>query len=316
MRVHRSVPARFPGRPVVAIGMFDGVHRGHAVILRDAVTRARASGRPSVVLTFDRHPLASLAPHIAPHCLMTGGQRLTALAACGVDEAVVVRFTRAFSLIPPADFVRKVLVRRMGASHVTVGYDFRFGRGGRGNAALLREMGARLGFGVTVVPPVLEKGEPISSTRIRRLVSMGRVGTATRLLGRPFSVAGRVVRGRGLGRKLGFPTINVRPANELIPPPGVYTARFGPRGLPAVVNLGFRPTVEYRPRPPLLEVHLLGRVPRPIPACPETGLLGFMRPELKFRSINALRARIAADVAAARAAFRKPTTLTGKRRGR
>jgi len=316
VRVHRAVPARFRGSPVVAIGMFDGVHRGHAAILGDAVARARASGRRSVVFTFDRHPLASLAPHIAPHCLMTGAQRLAALAACGVDEAVVVRFTRAFSLITPADFVRRILVQRMGASHVTVGYDFRFGRGGKGDAELLSVMGARLGFGVTVVPPVLEKGEPISSTRIRRLVSMGRVRGAARLLGRPFAVAGRTVRGRGLGRKLGFPTINVRPANELIPPPGVYRARFGPRGLPAVANLGFRPTVERRARPPLLEVHLLGRVPRQVPGRPETLLLDFVRPERRFRSFDALRARIAVDVAAARAAFGRSATLTGKRRGR
>jgi len=316
VRVLRRIPGRFRGKPVVVIGMFDGVHRGHEAIL-SAAAKHRGAGKQVLVLTFDRHPLTTLAPHIAPHCLTTEAQRLAAIAGRGhVDLAVVVRFTRAFSLMTPAEFVKTVLVRRLGASHVTVGYDFRFGRGGKGDADLLRAMGAKLGFGVTVVPPVLEKGEPISSTRIRRLVSMGRVGAAARLLGRAFAVEGRTVRGRGLGRKLGFPTINVHPANELLPPPGAYVAVFGPDCLPAVANIGFRPTVERRARPPLLEVHLLGKVPRRVPPRPETRLLDFLRPEKRFRSLDALRAQIAADTALARASFGRARHLTRKRPGR
>jgi riboflavin kinase/FMN adenylyltransferase len=243
-------------------------------------------------------------------------QRLRAIAACGADRAVVIRFTRAFSLTRPSDFVGSILVRRLGASHVTVGYDFRFGRDGRGDAQFLLESGKRLGFGVTIIPPVMHKGEPISSTRIRRLVSMGRVASATRLLGRPFAIEGRTTKGRGLGTRLGFPTINILPANELLPPPGVYVARFGPGRLPGVANIGFRPTVEHRARPPLLEVHLLGSVPRRIPPRVETGLLGFIRPERRFRSLDALKTRISCDVRLARASLGLPRHLTRKRPGR
>ncbi len=301
-------------RPVAAtIGVFDGVHRGHAAILATLRGRARAIRGRAIAVTFDRHPLITLAPAAAPRALMTLAQRSAALRRAGAARVVVLPFTRALAGLPPDTFVRRVLVGRLRITELVVGYDFHFGRGGRGDADLLTALGARLGFRVSVVPPVLDRGEPVSSTRIRRLIGLGRMPEAARLLGRPFALEGVRIHGRRLARRLGFPTINLRPRDGALPPFGVYVVRLA--GRPGVANLGVRPTVERGPVGPVLEVHVLGRsVPRiPAGARPAVDLLRFLRPERKFPSLAALRGAIARDVAAAR---RHPWRLTtAPRRG-
>ncbi len=287
-------------RVAASIGVFDGVHRGHAAILGTPRRVARTRGGRAVAVTFDRHPLATLAPAAAPRALMTLAQRVGALRAAGAGRVVVLPFTRALARLEPAAFVRRILVGRLRIADLVVGYDFHFGRGGRGDAALLIALGARLGFRVAVVPPVLDRGEPVSSTRIRRLVGLGRMPDAARLLGRPFALEGVRVHGRRLARRLGFPTINLVPRDGALPPYGVYAVRLA--GRPGVANLGLRPTVVRAAPGPLLEVHVLGRrVPRvPAGARIAVELLRFMRPERKFAGLAPLRRAIARDAAAAR----------------
>jgi riboflavin kinase/FMN adenylyltransferase len=313
--VVRTFPPRLPGsRPwAAAIGVFDGVHRGHAAILAETLRRARAIGGRAAVVTFDRHPLATLAPHVAPRCLMTLDQRLARFAALGFGAAVVLPFNcRVASMTAPA-FVRRVLAGRLHAAEIVVGWDFHFGLGGTGDGALLTEMGDCLGFRATVMAPVLDRGEPVSSTRIRKLVALGRVAEAARLLGRPLAIEGPVVRGRRLARRLGFPTINIRPTNELLPRFGVYVVRLisgRGRSIPGVANLGLRPTVKPATRAPLLEVHgLVAPPPAPPGRRCSVEFLAFLRPERAFPDLEALTAAIRKDTEAAR------HHLTAGRRG-
>ncbi len=307
MRVWRGLPpARGAprGRVVATIGVFDGVHRGHQAILRETLAAARATGALPLVITFDRHPLATLAPRLAPRSLMTLDQRLAGMAALGFPAACVLRFDRRLAALPAEAFVRRALTGRLHLAHLIVGYDFHFGRGGRGDAVLLAKLGSRLGFGVAVVPPVLAAGEPISSTRIRRLVALGAMPAAARLLGRPLALTGLHRPGRRLARRLGFPTINLQPENELLPPFGVYAVAVGDAARPAVANLGVRPTVDRRRRLPLLEVHTLGTPPASRPGRRhQVALIRFLRPERKFQSLSALARQITRDVAAARRAL-------------
>jgi len=301
---HRSTPG------AVTIGVFDGVHRGHLAILGVTLERARRRRGPAVVITFDRHPLATLAPGAAPRCLMTLAQRLDRFKALGFGTTIVLPFTRALARRSAPDFVRTVLAGRLHVADVVVGYDFHFGHRGKGDGALLARLGRTLGFAVTVVPPTLDRGEPISSTRIRHLIRLGRVTDAARLLGGPVVVTGTRIHGRRLGRKLGFPTINFRPCNELLPPHGIYAARLQPGGaarsgpsrtVPAVAYLGARPTVDREGSATVLEVHCLGAVPRiPVGAVAATELVAFQRADRKFAGLGPLRSQIARDVARAR----------------
>ncbi len=297
MTVHQGLPGRNLRLSAATIGVFDGVHRGHAAILR--ATRDRAGTGSAAVITFDRHPLATLAPTVAPRCLMTLGQRLEAFRAHGIRTVIVLKFNPRLAARPAEEFARTILARRLHVAHLVVGYDFHFGRGGTGDAALLQRLGTRLGFGLTVVPPALDHREPVSSTRIRRLVRLGRLPEATRLLGRPVMLAGQRVRGRRLGRKLGFPTINLRPRNELLPPHGIYAARLG--RTPAVAYLGARPTVDREGAEALLEIHCLAAAPAiPTGKTVEVALVAWQRPDRKFDGVEPLRRQIARDVARAR----------------
>jgi riboflavin kinase / FMN adenylyltransferase len=211
--------------PAVAIGNFDGVHRGHQALLAAACACASARGGLPAVLTFTPHPARVFAPALAPPLITSLPRRLELLAEAGIELAVVEPFDRAFAAIEAEDFVREVLAARLGARDVVVGYDFSFGRGRRGNPALLARLGGELGMGVTVVPPVMADGLTCSSTKVREFVLEGRMDGAALLLGRPFEVTGEVVRGAGRGRDLGFPTANVRPEAELLPKLGIYAAR-------------------------------------------------------------------------------------------
>ncbi|MDO8685019.1 MAG: bifunctional riboflavin kinase/FAD synthetase [Armatimonadota bacterium] len=232
-------------RAAVTIGMFDGAHLGHRALL-DALKEeaARIHGQ-SVVLTFDRHPAELLRPDRAPKFINTLDQRVSALEAVGVDVIVVAHFDRSISEMSPREFFENILIDRLKSAVVVVGPDFRFGKNRAGNFARLAELGIEHGVAAVAIPPALIDGAPVSSTRIRKLLQHGAVEDAARLLGRPFVLEGMVVKGAGLGRKLGFPTANldVEPG-QLLPGDGVYTADIAVLGqaYQGVVSIGSRPT--------------------------------------------------------------------------
>ena len=293
----------------VTIGKFFAIHRGHQALIRATVEAARRNGGPAVVLTFDRHPLEVLRPGTEFPVIATLEERLDLIEAEGADATVVVRLTPEFLGQEPEAFIREVLVRKLGAIEVLASDNFRFGRSARGDLALLREEGSKLGFRCSSILPVLEGGERISSSRIGACVDAGRVREAADLLGRPYCLAGDVVPGEQLGRRLGFPTANVRTdPQRLLPANGVYVvrARLGkePGPLhPAVANLGTRPTVGGAGR--RLEVHLLDWQGDLYGQEVRVEFLEHVRPEQRFAGLDALRAQIDRDVAAAREYFRQ-----------
>lgn len=298
----RGKGARFSG----AIGVFDGVHRGHSAILRRILhSAAQGRGKP-LVITFDRHPLRTLAPHIVPRCLQTLEQRLATLSAMGFKRIFVLPFTPALARSSPRQFVERYLVRRLNLGELIIGYDFHFGHGGKGDARLLAKLGGEAGIRVSVIAPILDRGEPVSSTRIRKLVALGRMAEASRLLGRPFALIGRRVRGAGRGRRIGFPTINLKPENELLPPLGAYAVRMGKGGVPGVANLGVNPTFAGNAEKPILEVHLLSTArPNPASGKLQVSLIKHLRAERRFPSVEALKRQIARDKARAARLLRR-----------
>lgn len=290
--------------PVVAIGNFDGVHRGHAFIFEQARRLAQGLDGEAVVLTFDPHPAKVLAPSFAPPLIATPARKLELCAEAGLDAAVLEPFDRAFASRSAEAFVSDVLKGGLGARHVVVGYDFTFGQKRSGNVQLLAELGPRHGFGVTVIAPVTVDGIVCSSTKVREFVLEGRVDGAALVLGRDPEVEGEVVRGDGRGRTIGVPTANLKTETELLPKTGVYAGwgerlRDGRRWT-AAINVGTNPTFvtgqEVR-----VEAHLLD--------CDEDLYgerlrLGFarrLRDEERFASREALVARIRKDVEETRA---------------
>lgn len=245
---------RIRRRPrAVAIGIFDGVHLGHRKIIAK-ITRRR--GEVPAVVTFDPHPGKILHPkEFHPTILMSLDHRLKVLGSLGVREVFVIRFNRRFSKISHGYFLKNTLLDRLGARFFSVGDDFRFGYRGLGDRKYLESKSRKSGFRVSVARPFLFEKEPISSTRIRRMIERGDLVRAKRMLGRTVSVYGTVVRGRGRGKKLGFPTANLNPHHEALPPAGVYAARgfLGTRPLKGVIHIGARPTFKDRLRS--MEVH-------------------------------------------------------------
>ena len=236
-----------PRGGVLTIGNFDGVHLGHREMLRRVVGRARELDAPSAVLTFDPHPLKVLHPQRAPRMIQTFRQREEAIAELGVDALFVVPFTREFASMPAEEFVRDLLGRCLGAREVHVGTGFVFGCGKRGNVDLLSRLGKECGIRVVPLDVVSEGDEPVSSTRVRSLLEAGNVAEVRRLLGRPYAMEGIISKGDRMGRKIGFPTINLRSENELYPRDGVYVTkvllRSFERTFTCVTNIGRRPTV-------------------------------------------------------------------------
>ena len=210
-----------PRGGVGTIGNFDGVHLGHRKILETVVARAQAAGRPSFAITFEPHPMAVLRPNDAPKRIQTLRQKEEAIEALGVDALLVIPFTRDFSLTEPEEFVRALLRDKLAASELLLGAHFAFGRGKRGDLALLTRMGGECGFSVSAVDEVFSGGEPVSSTRIRRSLERGAVVEANAMLGRAYELDGFVSRGDRLGHQIGVPTINLEPENELPPADGV-----------------------------------------------------------------------------------------------
>jgi riboflavin kinase/FMN adenylyltransferase len=245
-------------RPVVALGKFDGVHRGHLKLLAAVRRLAQREGAPSMAVTFDVHPDALLRPHQVPPVLTTTEEKTAAIAASGVDCLLYLEFTAAFARLSAREFARDFLAGALGSRMVLAGEAFRFGRNRGGDTEMLRRWGPRLGFGFRAVPQATVGGEPVSSTRIRRVVAAGEMRLAAALLGRPYSVEGEVDHGVRRGRALGAPTANLRLPGKLLPPDGVYLARAaidGGAALPSIVNLGTSPTFGAGAR--RLEVHFL-----------------------------------------------------------
>jgi riboflavin kinase/FMN adenylyltransferase len=287
---------------VATVGTFDGVHLGHWAVLQEIRARAEATGRRSVLVTFDPHPLRIVRPEHAPRLLTTPVEKKEILAESGLDWAVFVTFTEALSRYEPRRFVEEILVGRLGVEELVIGYDHGFGRDREGDPETLELIGRELGFSVDVVPPVAAAGGAVSSTRIRSLLSEGDVAAAGLCLGRPYSVRGIVVRGDGRGRQLGFPTANlqVTGGDKLIPPPGIYAVRGVLRSgtYAGALHLGPRPT--FKGSPPSIELHLID-FDRDIYG--EEVRVDFVR-QLRgvepFTTVDALVRQIRADVETAR----------------
>jgi riboflavin kinase/FMN adenylyltransferase len=292
-----------PRGGVLTIGNFDGVHLGHQEMLRRVVERARALDAPSVVLTFDPHPTRVLHPQRAPKLIQTLRQREEAIAALGVDALVVVPFTREFAAMPAEEFVSDLLGRCLGVREVRVGSAFAFGCGKRGNVALLTRLGQEAGIRVEALDVVVDGDEPVSSTRVRTLLEEGDVSGARRLLGRPFAMDGVIAKGDRMGRKIGFPTINLRTENELLPRDGVYVTkvllRSFERTFACVTNIGRRPTV-YEDYATTVESYILDFSSDVYGEAIQLSFFERLRDEMVFPSMLELTAQIRRDVEATR----------------
>ena len=297
-----------PRGGVGTIGNFDGVHLGHRKILETVVSRARAVGRPSFAITFEPHPMAVLRPGDAPKRIQTLRQKEEAIEALGVDALLVIPFTRDFSLTEPEEFVRTLLRDKLAASELFLGGHFAFGRGKRGDLALLTRMGGECGFSVSAVDEVYAGGEPVSSTRVRRALERGAIVEANAMLGREYELDGLVSRGDRLGHQIGVPTINLEPENELPPSDGVYVTEieirsFG-RKFASVTNIGRRPTL-YEDYTTTIETYVLDFSADVYGEKVRLFFHDRLREERKFPSMMDLKAQIQRDIAATREFFER-----------
>jgi phosphoribosyl 1,2-cyclic phosphate phosphodiesterase len=302
-----------PRGSVIAIGTFDGIHLGHQKVLEYAIERARENGAVATALTFEPPPVKVLRPEMAPARISTNEQRIEWFRAVGMEAAVVMPFTKELAALPAEEFVERILVRQLDVRTVVVGDNFRFGNKQAGDVKFLRELGMRDGFEVVVHPPVMVGGKIVSSTLIRKLVSAGDVGHAARLLGRPFAMTGEVVNGTGMGRKFTFPTLNLKPEQELLPGRGVYITRTvlegETRSRRSVTNVGMRPT--FHGTALVVETHLLDYSGDFAAARIEVRFWKRMREEKKFAGARELREQIALDIAGANRFFGRLRRLRG-----
>lgn len=287
----------------MTIGVFDAVHRGHQALIRRAMEEAVARGARSLVFTFERHPLAVLAPAYCPPTVLQPEAKARIMESLGVDLCLMLPFTEAFAKTPSEAFVEGVISGRCRARHVLCGGNFTFGAQGKGTPALLREMGARLGFTVEVYDAVVEGHSLISSSRIRDTLLQGDVEQAAAMLTRPYGFDARVVTGDARGRQIGFPTANLEPREgQLIPADGVYAIRArveGGAALGGMINIGFRPTFDGKRRS--IEAHLFDFSGDLVGKTIEIEFIARVRDEQKFSGIDALVAQLKRDEAECRA---------------
>lgn len=299
-----EVPADF-GPTFASVGNFDGVHRAHAHVLREIVARARAEKAKAVAVTFEPHPARILKPESGLKLLTPTPEKLRWLESTGVDAALLLPFGRDLSLMTPRQFAERILKKKLRVREVHEGFNFRFGHKAAGDVNTLAEFGREMGFEVKVYPEMKLRGETVSSSQIRRLISEGRVSRARHLLGRPFCILGNPGRGRGYGSKYTVPTINLARYEELVPTDGVYITwtRVGEQQFDSVTNVGNRPT--FGAELFAIETHLLNF--HPLELTPDTDVkicfLERLRDEIKFPSVDALREQIARDVKKARRYF-------------
>lgn len=291
---------------VLTLGVFDGLHLGHQLIMRTVVDRARAVNAVPTAITFDPHPRAVLHPQSSPPLLQTLDQKVEGFGVLGIEQTIVVRFTEEFSKIPAEDFLRDVVMDRLHAREVYLGRGFAFGHNREGNIELLRQVSKDLGFVAGEVPEVGLRGQRVSSSKIRGLLVLGKVNLARRMLGRPYGVEGRVERGNERGHTLGFPTANLRPQNRVIPANGVYVTGtlIDGQWRRSVTNVGTRPTFETGSEPSVETFvmnwggDLYGDVIR-------VRFLYRLRDEQKFDSLESLKSQITKDVDRARNYFER-----------
>jgi riboflavin kinase / FMN adenylyltransferase len=318
---HRPIPtkplivvrdgARHPGAlkgGIVAIGNFDGVHRGHRAVVAAAVDRAMAVNRPAVALTFEPHPRRLLRPNEPMFRLSDETAKLRLLAATGLDGALVLTFDAALAGLSAEDFIAQILVDRLAVSGAAIGFDFHYGKDRGGSPAFLAVEGRRLGFSVEIVPPLEDEGRAVSSSAVRAALAAGRVVEAAELLGNPWFVSAPVVHGDARGRELGYPTANLRLALGCRLKFGIYAVRVGIQGsrYDGVASFGRRPTFD--DGPPLLEVHLFDFSGDLYGTPIDVAFLAWIRSELKFASVPDLVRRMEEDCRLARAALARSGT--------
>jgi riboflavin kinase/FMN adenylyltransferase len=290
---------------VVAIGNFDGVHRGHRAVISAALKRARSLGRKAAALTFTPHPRLFLRPHEPLFQLSGEREKLRLLAASGLDGAVVMRFDAALAATSAEDFIANILVGALRIGGAAIGFDFHFGKNRAGSPAFLTAQGARLGFTVDIVPPLEDEGRPVSSGAVRAALAAGRVVEAAELLGAPWFVSGEVIHGDKRGRDLGFPTANLKLDASCGLKHGIYAVRVDIAGKrhDGVANFGRRPMFD--DGAPLLEVFLFDFDGDLYGQTIDVAFIGWIRHEQKFESIETLKRYMMADVAQARDALKR-----------
>ena len=295
----------------LSVGNFDGLHLGHRKILRRAVELARTTQTLSAAVTFDPHPLKVLRPAQAPPLVETLAQRLAGIESMGLDAAVVLKFDADFAALSARDFVTGILLGGLRMSAIVVGENFRFGHKQAGDLRLLQALGGEFDFAVEIVPPEVVGGEVVSSSAVRRAVIEGRPADAARLLGRPFSLTGEIVPGHGRGSTILFPTLNLRPDQELLPKTGVYATQVKVAGrlYGAATNVGFRPTFDGSGLS--IESHLFDFSGKLTSGALEVFFRERLRDEKKFAGPDDLRLQIAADLAEARAMLQRLESIQG-----
>jgi riboflavin kinase/FMN adenylyltransferase len=311
-----QVPRDF-GPCALTIGNFDGVHLAHQHIMRRVVEIAQKNGWKSAVMTFDPHPARLVAPARAPKLLTNLDERCELIHAQGIDHIFILPFTGEIAKLTPTEFVEQILVEKLQTRTVLVGDNFRFGNRAAGDVKLLRSLGEEYGFETEVVHAVEARRRIISSTEIRQLIEAGQVSIACRLLGRPYSIEGTVVRGHGIGSKQTVPTLNLRTSAEVLPSRGVYITRTGDqsglREWPSITNIGYRPTFGGSDELSI-ETFLLAPLEGATPEEIRLEFLRWVRAERKFDSPEALKAQILRDVGRAQAYIRRRAGLTTSRR--
>jgi len=288
-------------RPVVTVGTYDGVHLGHQAILREVRRKKETRSGTSVVVTFEPHPQAVVAPESAPFLLTTKTEKVEILEKEGIDGVIFLPFDGAMAQLEAEEFVREILVGKLGIEAVVIGYNHAFGRGRSGNVRSMKRLGERFGFDVDAVPPVIVDEGPVSSTRIRRLIRAGGVAQAARLLGRPYRLFGEVIQGDGRGHRIGFPTANLKVDHprKLLPGDGVYAlwAELNGARFPALMNIGVRPSFRAGRA---IEVHLLDFEDQIYGAELRGKVVAKIREEKRFDRPDALSEQIAQDTELAR----------------
>ena len=304
MEILRSIPEleRLRGPLFLAIGVFDGVHRGHQAVISTSADHAAASNGTPVVVTFDPHPEKVLRPQAAPHLLSATEHKIALIRALGVEHLLIITFDKQFAATEPEDFVRKLVIHSKPLREICVGHEWSFGKNRRGNLDLLKKLGAKFNFDVVGIPPVKINGAVVSSTAIRQAIEKGDRAKAAEMLGREYTILGTVTRGDNLGKKIGFPTANLSAHSEQFPPNGVYVAeaRIDGELYRGVINLGIRPTVSSGKSERVLEIHLFDFNRDIYGHDIEVRFLKFLRSEKKFQDLDTLVQQIRQDVEQAR----------------
>jgi len=295
---------------VITIGVFDGVHIGHKAVIKKVVKKAKSAGLKSAVVTFDPHPLKILDPNHFVPSLIALKHRIDLIKGLGIDEVLVMKFNKNVAKLSPEKFVEDILIKKMGAKYIVVGEDFCFGKGALAGTEKLKTISKERSVKIEIVSPVKKNSHIISSTVIRRLIMNGDIHRASQLLGRPFSILGTVIKGTKLARTLGYPTANLNPHHEVIPPVGVYAVKIRLKGktYSGVMNIGVRPTFyNYgHDKEPEIEVHIFNFHGKIYGKDLEVIFVRKIRDERKFKTIDSLIEQIKKDSAKAEKLLYKP----------